>query len=199
MLGNVLWPDGRGLVGSLLLVSSFFQFLAFRLMRSDGADRGDSVRENYMLHIPVRMSISSIVRSPISTSSLHSLTYRQQILAKILRTTDAKALEAHNTIDSNSDDGHVRKGTKEKKTSGAQGRSQVMNLLTIDTNTVASLATHTWGFTNGITTCTYDALYLSGPVHPSLPVLFSSSFLHLSIYAAYPSISIPIEELTVQC
>ncbi|OXB35182.1 ATP-dependent bile acid transporter [Cryptococcus neoformans] len=102
------------------------------------------VRENYMLHIPVRMNISSI------------------ILAKILRTTDAKALEAHNTIDSNSDNGKERKGTKEKKTSEARGRSQVMNLLTIDTNTVASLATHTWSFTNGITTLIIGASMLYG-------------------------------------
>ncbi|KAE8539170.1 hypothetical protein D1P53_004260 [Cryptococcus gattii VGV] len=92
------------------------------------------VRENYMLHIPIRMSISSI------------------ILAKILRTTDSKALEAHNVIDSSVDNGGERRGAKKEKTRGAQGRSQVMNLLTIDTNTVASLATHTWSFANGVTT-----------------------------------------------
>ncbi|WVQ77878.1 hypothetical protein IAR50_007581 [Cryptococcus sp. DSM 104548] len=79
------------------------------------------VRENYMLHIPVRMSLSSM------------------LLAKIIRTTDAKALEAHN-VDEND--------TK----SDNRSRSQVMNLLSIDANTVASLATSTWDFANGMTT-----------------------------------------------
>ncbi|KIY31831.1 hypothetical protein I305_05795 [Cryptococcus gattii E566] len=102
------------------------------------------VRENYMLHIPVRMSISSI------------------ILAKILRTTDSKALEAHNVIESSVDNGGERRGAKEEKTRGMQGRSQVMNLLTIDTNTVASLATHTWSFANGVTTLIIGASMLYG-------------------------------------
>ncbi|TYJ53022.1 hypothetical protein B9479_006351 [Cryptococcus floricola] len=61
------------------------------------------------------------------------------ILAKILRTTDAKALEAHNV---DADD----------KTQDQRGRSQVMNLLSIDANTVASLATRLWNFANGMTT-----------------------------------------------
>ncbi|ODO08357.1 ATP-dependent bile acid transporter [Cryptococcus wingfieldii CBS 7118] len=80
-----------------------------------------SVRENYMLHTPVRMSISTM------------------FLAKILRTTDAKALEAHNVVADN-----------QKKDN--RGRGQAMNLLTIDAKTVASLATHSWALTNGMTT-----------------------------------------------
>ncbi|ODO08343.1 ATP-dependent bile acid transporter [Cryptococcus wingfieldii CBS 7118] len=76
------------------------------------------VRENYMLHVPVRMSLSSMA---------------------ILRTTDAKALEAHNV-------------DVDDKTQDNRGRSQVMNLLSIDANTVASLATRLWDFANGMTT-----------------------------------------------
>ncbi|OCF60910.1 hypothetical protein L486_00554 [Kwoniella mangroviensis CBS 10435] len=79
------------------------------------------VRENYLLHIPIRMNLSSL------------------LLSKILRTTDAKALEAHN----------VSPGDKAV---GNQGRSQVMNLFTIDTGIVASMATHIWGFGNGMIT-----------------------------------------------
>ncbi|WVR06775.1 hypothetical protein IAU60_003810 [Kwoniella sp. DSM 27419] len=79
-----------------------------------------NVRENYMLHIPIRMNLASM------------------LLAKILRTADAKALEAHN----------VTEGNKQKN----QGRSQVMNLLTIDTNLIASMAVSTWSFANGIIT-----------------------------------------------
>lgn len=73
-----------------------------------------------------------------------------------------------------------------------------MNLLTIDTNTVASLATHTWSFANGITTCTYYVLYLAESGHPSIPVPPSFPFLHfphllcLSIYLN------PVKALTVQ-
>ncbi|WVW84262.1 hypothetical protein I302_106292 [Kwoniella bestiolae CBS 10118] len=79
------------------------------------------VRENYLLHIPIRMNLSSL------------------LLSKILRTTDAKALEAHNV-------------TSGEKADDNQGRSQVMNLLTIDTGIVASMATHIWNFGNGIIT-----------------------------------------------
>ncbi|WWC94460.1 hypothetical protein V866_001306 [Kwoniella sp. B9012] len=79
------------------------------------------VRENYLLHIPIRMNLSSL------------------LLSKILRTTDAKALEAHNV-------------TPGDKADGNQGRSQVMNLFTIDTGIVASMATHIWNFGNGIIT-----------------------------------------------
>lgn len=138
-------------------------------MRSEGTDRGDSVRENYMLHIPVRMSISSIVCPPPPSlfRPFISLTYYRQIVAKILRTTDSKALEAHYVIDSSVDNGGERTGAKVEKTRGAQGRSQVMNLLTIDTNTVASLATHTWSFANGVTTCTSYTLYPAESAHPS--------------------------------
>nr|XP_019007523.1 uncharacterized protein I206_07785 [Kwoniella pini CBS 10737]OCF46304.1 hypothetical protein I206_07785 [Kwoniella pini CBS 10737] len=78
-----------------------------------------SVRENYLLHIPIRMNLSSM------------------LLAKILRTTDAKALEAHNVKDG-------------EKADLNQGRSQVMNLMTIDTGTIAAMATHTWNFANGM-------------------------------------------------
>ncbi|WVF71138.1 hypothetical protein IAT40_005935 [Kwoniella sp. CBS 6097] len=79
------------------------------------------VRENYMLHVPIRMTLASM------------------LFSKILRTTDAKALEAHN----------VAEGDKDAH---GQGRSQVMNLLTIDTGTIASMAIHTWGFANGLIT-----------------------------------------------
>ncbi|WVQ99735.1 hypothetical protein IAU59_006877 [Kwoniella sp. CBS 9459] len=79
------------------------------------------VRENYMLHVPIRMTLASM------------------LFSKILRTTDAKALEAHN----------VAEGDKDAQ---SRGRSQVMNLLTIDTGTVASMAIHTWGFANGLIT-----------------------------------------------
>nr|XP_018262736.1 uncharacterized protein I303_04216 [Kwoniella dejecticola CBS 10117]OBR84894.1 hypothetical protein I303_04216 [Kwoniella dejecticola CBS 10117] len=79
------------------------------------------VRENYLLHIPIRMNLSSM------------------LLAKILRTTDAKALEAHNVKDGDKADLN-------------KGRSQVMNLMTIDTGTIASMATHLWNFANGMVT-----------------------------------------------
>ncbi|KAK8864683.1 hypothetical protein IAR55_001935 [Kwoniella newhampshirensis] len=80
-----------------------------------------AVRENYMLHIPVLMTV------------------RSMLFAKILRTTDAKAMEAHNVKDNDKD-------------SSSKGRSQVMNLLTIDAGIVASLANYTWGFANGLIT-----------------------------------------------
>ncbi|WRT66672.1 uncharacterized protein IL334_003632 [Kwoniella shivajii] len=80
-----------------------------------------NVRENYMLHIPIRMNLSSM------------------LFSKILRTTDAKALEAHNV-------------SGKDKNAENQGRSQVMNLLTIDTGTIAAMATHIWGFVNGVVT-----------------------------------------------
>ncbi|RXK39910.1 hypothetical protein M231_02844 [Tremella mesenterica] len=78
-----------------------------------------NVRENYLLHLPIRMTLSSL------------------LFSKILRSTDAKAMEAHNVTD-------------DEKSSGSKGRSQVMNLLTIDTGTIASLGTHTWNLTNAI-------------------------------------------------
>ncbi|WVQ79444.1 hypothetical protein IAT38_001542 [Cryptococcus sp. DSM 104549] len=80
-----------------------------------------AVRENYMLHMPVRMAVASIV------------------LRKILRTTDAKDMEAHNVSD-------------EKKANAGKGRSQVMNLMTVDSGTVASMATRSWNFCNGVVT-----------------------------------------------
>jgi ABC-type multidrug transport system fused ATPase/permease subunit len=58
-----------------------------------------------------------------------------QLFSKILRTTDARGLE-------------VKKDTGEA--SKKQGRSQVMNLLTIDTGAIASLATHVWHVTNAL-------------------------------------------------
>lgn len=140
-----------------------------------------------MLHIPVRMSISSIVCPPRGPPPLSlfrpfiSLTCCLQILAKILRTTDSKALEADNVIDSSIDNGGERRGANKEEKRGAQGRSQVMNLLTIDTNTVASLATHTWSFANGVTTCTsYVFLSHLSPPIPLLPILTSFPFLHFS-------------------
>lgn len=59
-----------------------------------------------------------------------------QLYAKILRSTDAKAMEAQNL--------------SEEDTKAGKGRAQVMNLLTIDTNTVASMATYVWGISNGL-------------------------------------------------
>ena len=38
----------------------------------------------------------------------------------------------------------------EEDTKAGKGRAQVMNLLTIDTNTVASMATYVWGISNGL-------------------------------------------------
>ncbi|KLT42676.1 P-loop containing nucleoside triphosphate hydrolase protein [Cutaneotrichosporon oleaginosum] len=77
------------------------------------------VRENYLLHNPVRMTMSSI------------------LYAKILRSTDVKAMEAQ----------HL---TSDEDQKANKGRAQVMNLLTIDVNTVASMATYIWGISNGI-------------------------------------------------
>ncbi|WVO18186.1 hypothetical protein L204_105890 [Cryptococcus depauperatus] len=87
------------------------------------------VRENYLLHVPIKMTLASM------------------LFAKILRTTDAKATEAHNVKD-------------DDKQSQGQGRSQVMNLLTIDTGTIAGMATHLWNFTNGIITLLIGAAML---------------------------------------
>lgn len=77
------------------------------------------VRENYLLHNPVRMTMSAI------------------LYAKILRSTDVKAMEAQ----------HL---TSEEDQKANKGRAQVMNLLTIDVGTVASMATYIWGISNGI-------------------------------------------------
>lgn len=77
------------------------------------------VRENYILHNPVRMGLSAM------------------LYAKILRSTDAKAMEAQ----------HL---TSEEDEKANKGRSQVMNLLTIDVNTISSLATYLWSISNGV-------------------------------------------------
>ncbi|BEI85636.1 hypothetical protein CcaverHIS002_0510370 [Cutaneotrichosporon cavernicola] len=77
------------------------------------------VRENYLLHNPVRMTMSAI------------------LYAKILRSTDVKAMEAQ----------HL---TSEEDQKANKGRAQVMNLLTIDVGTVASMATYIWNISNGI-------------------------------------------------
>jgi ABC-type multidrug transport system fused ATPase/permease subunit len=58
-----------------------------------------------------------------------------QLFSKILRTTDARGLEAKKDSD---------------EASKKQGRSQVMNLLTIDTGAIASLAIHIWHVTNAL-------------------------------------------------
>lgn len=63
-----------------------------------------------------------------------------------------------------------------------------MNLLTIDTNTVASLATHTWRFANGVTTCTFYTLYPAESAHPSpsSSSIFSfPPFFHLLCLSVY--------------
>ncbi|WOO83211.1 ATP-dependent bile acid permease [Vanrija pseudolonga] len=77
------------------------------------------VRENYILHNPVRMTLLAIIYS------------------KILRATDAKAMEAQ----------HL---TSEEDRKANKGRSQVMNLLTIDTGTVSSMASYIWSISNGL-------------------------------------------------
>ncbi|ORY26307.1 P-loop containing nucleoside triphosphate hydrolase protein [Naematelia encephala] len=77
-----------------------------------------NVRENYLLHLPVRMTLASM------------------LFSKILRSTDAKAMEAQ----------HV---SGDQEVSNA-GRAQVMNLLTIDSGTIASLATKSWALSNSI-------------------------------------------------
>lgn len=77
------------------------------------------VRENYVLHNPVRMALSAM------------------LYAKILRSTDAKAMEAQ----------HL---TSEEDEKANKGRSQVMNLLTIDVSTISSLATYLWNISNGL-------------------------------------------------
>lgn len=77
------------------------------------------VRENYVLHNPVRMALSALLYS------------------KILRSTDAKAMEAQ----------HL---TSEEDEKANKGRSQVMNLLTIDVTTISSLATYLWSISNGL-------------------------------------------------
>lgn len=43
--------------------------------------------------------------------------------------------------------------TSEEDQKANKGRAQVMNLLTIDTGTVASMATYIWGISNGIIQC----------------------------------------------
>jgi hypothetical protein len=89
------------------------------------------VRENYILHNPVRMTLSAIV------SGLCKLRLLRQLYAKILRATDAKAMEAQ----------HL---TSAEDAKANKGRAQVMNLLTIDVTTVSSLATYLWNITNGL-------------------------------------------------
>lgn len=59
----------------------------------------------------------------------------RQLFSKILRTTDARALEA-------------KKDSEEANKN--QGRAQVMNLLTIDTGAIASLGTHAWNISNAL-------------------------------------------------
>ncbi|ORX40310.1 hypothetical protein BD324DRAFT_607321 [Kockovaella imperatae] len=74
------------------------------------------VRENYLLHLPTRMTLASI------------------LFSKILRTADAAVVETHLASEEDREDG--------------KGRSQVMNLLTIDNNTIASIATIAPNVTN---------------------------------------------------
>ncbi|ODN97956.1 hypothetical protein I350_07593 [Cryptococcus amylolentus CBS 6273] len=120
-----------------------------------------SVRENYMLHTPVRMSISTM------------------LLAKILRTTDAKALEAHN-VDADS----------QKKDN--KGRGQAMNLLTIDAKTVASLATHSWALTNGMTTLIIGTAML-------YKMLGVSAFVGIACVPLSAPFSWPVAKLIYTC
>jgi len=58
-----------------------------------------------------------------------------QLFSKILRTTDARGLEAKKDSD---------------ETSKNQGRAQVMNLLTIDASAVASLGIYAWNVSNAL-------------------------------------------------
>ena len=50
-----------------------------------------------------------------------------------------KSVEAHNLT--------------EAATQAGKGRSQIINLLTIDSGSMASLATHVWNATNAIVAC----------------------------------------------
>jgi hypothetical protein len=59
----------------------------------------------------------------------------RQLFSKILRTTDARALEAK------------KDGDQANKN---QGRAQVMNLLTIDSGAIASLGIHAWNISNAL-------------------------------------------------
>lgn len=70
-----------------------------------------------------------------------------QLYAKILRTADAQAMEAHTTLKDGSDPDK------------SAGRAQVINLLTIDAETVAGLAYVVWNITNGLTTREGPAIY----------------------------------------
>ena len=88
------------------------------------------VRENYLLHLPTRMTLGSI------------------LFSKILRTADAAVVETHLASD-------------EDRASG-KGRSQVMNLLTIDNNTIASIATIAPNVTNSVISLAIGVGFLYG-------------------------------------
>ena len=70
------------------------------------------------------------------------MTLASILFSKILRTADAAVVETHLASD-------------EERAKG-KGRSQVMNLLTIDNGTVASLATIAPNVTNSIISCKHD-------------------------------------------
>lgn len=87
-------------------------------------------RENYLLHMPVKMSLAALV-SLFKLFKAHI-----QLFKKILRVTDVKTIEAHNLTD--------------KQTEEGKGRSQIINLLTIDSGSMAGLSCHLWNASNAL-------------------------------------------------
>jgi hypothetical protein len=51
--------------------------------------------------------------------------------------------------------------TSEEDQMANKGRAQVMNLLTIDVNTVASMATYIWGISNGIIQRSFSSIEMA--------------------------------------
>ncbi|KAL7420559.1 hypothetical protein Q5752_004510 [Cryptotrichosporon argae] len=75
------------------------------------------VTENYFLHNTARLALSGM------------------LFAKILRSSEIKAMETHHSMDA---------------AKQAKGRAQVMNLLTSDIGTIGGLATLIWSVTNNL-------------------------------------------------
>jgi len=114
----------------------------------------DRSRESYLLHIPVKMSVSSLVRISFKRSKLLS---SWKLFRKILRLTDVKTVEAHTL--------------SEEDTASGKGRSQILNLLTVDTGTIAGLATHVWGASNAFIDREWPAFLAHNSMHRScIPV-----------------------------
>ena len=117
-------------------------------------------RENYLLQMPVRYAISSI------------------LFTKILRSSDAKSKEAHNL---EKDETRIRKG-----------KSQVVNLLTIDSIQIASMATRVWAISNAMISLCLGTYLLYG-------MFGVSAFIGIAVVPLSTPLSFYVSRTTYRC